>query len=342
MGHMTHVLRILVLLAVSAATFLATTMPSAGEQPFVRSVGPIAITVGDLDRSVAFYTGVLDFRKIGESDVAGTAYERLEGISGLRIRSARLALGDEHIELQEYLVPKGRPFPKDSRSNDRWFQHIAIITSDMDAAYARLRSNHVRSASSEPQLLPDWNRNAAGIRAFYFRDPDGHYLEILQFPPDKGAARWHAARGRMFLGIDHTAIVVRDTEASLRFYRDGLGLRVAGKSENFGREQEHLNNVLGAHLRITTLRAAAGPGIELLQYLAPQDRRPAPRDERANDLLSWQTNVLVRDFSGALSTIRGSGGSLVSFAPVELPEGSTNKGVVVRDPDGHGIELLAP
>jgi catechol 2,3-dioxygenase-like lactoylglutathione lyase family enzyme len=69
----------------------------------------------------------------------------------------------------------------------------------------------------------------------------------------------------MFLGIDHTAIVVGNTDASLSFYRDMLGLRVAGESENYGTEQEHLNNVFGAQLRITSLRAAAGPGIELLE-----------------------------------------------------------------------------
>src|SRR5207248_3789279 len=79
---------------------------------------------------------------------------------------------------------------------------------------------------------------------------------------------------RLFLGIDHTAIVVSDTEASLRFYRDALGLRVPGGSENWGAEQERLNDVTGAHLRITTLRAGSGPGIEFLEYLEPRGGRP--------------------------------------------------------------------
>ena len=70
--------------------------------------------------------------------------------------------------------------------------------------------------------------------------------------------------------------MVDDTEASLAFYRDALGFRVAGESLNFGTEQEHLNNVRGARLRITGLRAAAGPGIEFLEYLAPADGRPFP------------------------------------------------------------------
>ena len=137
------------------------------------------------------------------------------------MRVVRLRLGTESIELIEFLTPKGRPVPQDMRPNDRAFQHIAIIVSDMGKAYARLRQAGVEHASTGPQTLPEWNRNAAGISAFYFRDPDRHFLEILHFPPGKGLDRWHRA-DRLFLGIDHTAIVVDDTDRTLRFYRDGL------------------------------------------------------------------------------------------------------------------------
>jgi hypothetical protein len=95
-------------------------------------------------------------------------------------------------------------------------------------AYARLRQNKVEYASSGPQQLPYGNKNAAGISAFYFKDPDQHPLEILHFPRDKGLE----LGGKLFLGIDHSAIVVWDTDASVRFYRDLLGMHIAGKSEN--------------------------------------------------------------------------------------------------------------
>ena len=106
----------------------------------------------------------------------------------------------------------------------------------------------------------------------------------------------------LFLGIDHTAIVVDDTNASLRFYRDTLGLQVAGESENYDVEQEHLNNVFGARLRITRAsRAGTGPGIELLEYLAPRDGRPAPPDLQANDIAHWQTTAGHRRLDPLLS-----------------------------------------
>src|SRR5262249_47413192 len=100
--------------------------------PLVEQVGAIGMTVSDMDQSVDFYSRVLSFEKVSDVEVTGEDYERLQGVFGLRMRVVRMRLGEEFIELTEYLAPKGRPVPVDSRSNDRWFQHIAIITSDMD------------------------------------------------------------------------------------------------------------------------------------------------------------------------------------------------------------------
>jgi catechol 2,3-dioxygenase-like lactoylglutathione lyase family enzyme len=314
--------------------------PALAQQPVV-AVDAIGMTVADMDRSVAFYSKVCSFEKVSDVEVAGPDYERLQGVFGLRMRVVRMRLGEEFIELTEYLAPSGKPFPVESRSNDRWFQHIAMIVSDMDRAYAWLRQNKVRHLSSGPQRLPDWNKNAAGIQAFYFADPDGHPLEILQFPPDKGDPKWHRASDKLFLGIDHTAIVVGDTEASLKFYRDLLGMKVVGTSENYGTEQEHLNNVFGAHLRITSLRAAAGPGIEFLEYLSPRDGRPAPGDERATDLVHRQTRLIARDADATAQALTANKLPFVSAGVVALSDGTLGfrKGFLARDPDGHVVQV---
>jgi catechol 2,3-dioxygenase-like lactoylglutathione lyase family enzyme len=317
----------------------------AAAERLVRAVGPIGMTVGDMERSIAFYSRVLDFEKIFDVEVWGPDWERLQGIFGLRMRVVRMRLGEETLELTEYLTPRGRPVPADSRSHDRWFQHVAIIVSDMDRAYARLRAHRVEHASPAPQRLPDWNPSAGGIRAFYFKDPDGHPLEVLWFPPGKGDARWHRRDGRLFLGIDHTAIVVADTERSLACYRDTLGLRVVGTSENHGPEQERLNNVFAARLRITTLRTAAGPGIELLEYLAPRDGRPAPVDARANDLAHWQTALVTDDAEAVQRATRPGGCEMVSAGVVAAPEEPTlgfARALRLRDHDRHALQVLQP
>lgn len=311
--------------------------------PLVHSVAAVGVTVADMDRSVEFYSKVLSFEKVSDVEVAGEDYERLQGVFGLRMRVVRMRLGDEFIDLTEYLAPKGRPFPDDSRGNDRWFQHIAIITSDMDKAYAWLRANKVEHASTGPQRLPDWNKNAGGIKAFYFRDPDKHYLEILQFPEGKGNAKWHQGSDKLLLGIDHTAIVVSNTEASLKFYRDVLGLDIAGTSENYGVEQEHLNNVFGARLRITSMRAmGGGPGIEFLEYLAPRDGRTTPQDLRANDVVHWQTTLVVGDAGTVEQSLRAEKSRLVSPGTVMLGDQRIgfSRGLLALDPDGHVMQLI--
>ncbi|RJP34810.1 MAG: glyoxalase [Phycisphaerales bacterium] len=317
--------------------------PTAAQAAPIAAVAQIGITVSDLDRAVAFFTEVLTFEKVDESKASGDSLGELQGLPSPVARTARLKLGDDYLELTEYDAPKGRDFPRDSRSHDRWFQHVAIIVSDVDRAHARLMERGVQPASRNgPQRLPDWNRAAAGIKAFYFRDEDGHFLEILQFPSGKGDPKWHVPTDRLFLGIDHTAIVVADTEASLRFYRDLLGFQVVGGSENYGREQADLNNVPGAHLRITTLRAPAGPAIEFLEYLHPRDGRPYPADVRTNDLLHWQTTLVVRDASGVAEQLRHAGTRFVSPDVVEFsrPQSDFRKAVIVRDPDGHAMRIV--
>jgi catechol 2,3-dioxygenase-like lactoylglutathione lyase family enzyme len=319
-------------------------LTGAARADTIERVDSVAITVADLDRALAFYTGVLPFEKVAETEVAGEAYERLFGVFGLRARIARLRLGEQEIELIDYLAPEGRPIPIDSRSNDEWFQHIAIIVRDMDQAYAHLRRHNVQHASSGPQTLPDWNPNAGGIKAFYFKDPDGNHLEILQFPPDKGAARWHAPGDEVFLGIDHTAIVVRDTKLELGFFECALSLDIQGSSENHGIEQERLNNVFGARLLITSLGAAVGPAVEFLDYLSPATGRATPPDTQANDLWHWHVTMMTPDIAALETRLRAAGARFVSLGIVEMPEDALGLGraLLALSPSGHAILAFQP
>jgi MIP family channel proteins len=335
------------LVFLAAATPAVVAQPVGGPGPEagrVREVGAIGLTVSDMERSVAFYRDILGFEKTSDTEVAGPAYERLTGLPGARARVVSMRLGAERIELTEFLAPRGRAAPADSRSNDAWFQHVAIITNDIEQGYLWLRRHDVQQVSPGPQRLPDWNPKAGGITAFYFRDPDGHPLELLEFPPDKGEARWRRPSDRIFLGIDHTAIVVTDTEASLRFYRDILGLRVAGESLNWGPEQARLNDVVGARLRITTLRAASGPGVELLEYLSPRTGRPAPADPAVSDLVHWHTTVIPADPAATATRLRAGGAVFVSPGVVGLPDRALGfgAGFLARDPDGHALRVAGP
>jgi catechol 2,3-dioxygenase-like lactoylglutathione lyase family enzyme len=336
----------MIVLVLIAGALEIISAADSGAATGVTKVSAVQVTVGDIDRAVAFFTNVLEFRRVSEVEVAGPEYEHLKGVFGIRMRVATLALGDERLQLVQFLVPRGRPFPFDSRANDRWFQHIAIVVSDMDRAYARLREDRVEYASTSPQTLPRWNPNAGGIRAFYFRDPDGHFLELIQFPPGKADPKWQRSNGHLFLGIDHTAIVVANTRASILFYQ-GFGFHVAGTSNNYGTEQEHLNNIFGAHLRITSLRSQSGPGIELLEYLTPRDGRPVPTDLRRTDLAWWQIILLTGN-----GITRSGGWDPRAFAEsgefesnyVVLPGNQLGftRALIISDPDEHHVELTQP
>jgi catechol 2,3-dioxygenase-like lactoylglutathione lyase family enzyme len=288
------------------AALVGAASPNSGAA--VPRVGGVVIVVGDLDLERRFYTQALDFKDLGESTTG-------------RSRTDTLALGNERVELLSYGAT-GAAIPATARSSDRDFQHIAIIVSDMPRAWARVSRFDVRRVSVAPQTLPRWNPNAGGIAAVYFRDPEGHPLELLHFPAGKGASQWHAA-SPLFLGIDHTAIAVTNTTASTKFY-EALGLTVRGHSNNYGIEQQRLSGVAGAHVMITAVRFDSAPGVEFLEYLNSVPKQPE-ESVRLSDLVATRTLIVETNASALCKTMRA-----VLRA---------SRSCIVRDPDGHLVEI---
>ena len=109
-------------------------------------------------------------------------------------------------------------------------QHLALVVDDMHSAYGRLRGI-TRISQEGPQLLPS---SSGGVQAFKFGGPDGHSLELLQFPDGKTPGVWRDRRrlnGQIGLGIDHLAISVADAAASAAFYQ-ALGLGAGERALN--------------------------------------------------------------------------------------------------------------
>ena len=272
-------------------------------------------TVSNGEKLSSFYTDVLEFKRV----------EATKAQDGIVIT---LRLGEETLLL--YAPDKiGRPIPADMTSNDLGFQHLAIVVSDIDAAYQRLLDHGVTIVSSGPQTLPDSNYDAAQTRALYFRDPDGHFLELIEFPSNKGEPKWHDAE-TLFLGIDHSAIAVRDTKESRDFYRDRLGLTNEGDSLNYGIEQERLSGVAGAQVEITSFKGAKGPGIELLQYKKPGIHETDLIDVKPNDLLHWQINLQGTPKPAGSGDIRDPNGHALSVNPIRISSQLTIAGEALR------------
>src|SRR5436309_306930 len=148
-------------------------------------------------------------------------------------------------------------------------------------------------------------------------------VAVLQFPAGRGDARWQRPSESVYLGIDHTGIVVESTERSLAFYRDALGLQVVAASQDPAPAPERSTGAPGGRRRITTIRASEGPEIELVQYLGPGDGRRDPPNTPSTDRARWQTLLVAADADAAAAKL------------------GIRRGLTAVDPDGHEVQLRA-
>jgi len=322
------------------------------QTPQIHSIG---FTCADADAAARFFASTLGFTRGESLLVEAGPYAELVGLPGSRLKLVRLHLGDEILELTEVLslgegLRPGRPIPADSRSCDLWSQHICIVVSDPEAASASARQaiaeGSLVGVSSAPQTLPEWNTAAAGIQAFKFRDPEGHNLELLQFPPDKGDRRWHGTppASAPFLGIDHSALSVADTPGSCRFYDALLGLKLGGDGVNSGPTQDGLDGLEDTRVRITGHRCPSGAGVECLNYQPPNSGRPRPADQGAQDLAHWQIRLRVADLDRIAATAEAYGGQPLHGGVIALGDQAalvgSERALQLADPDGHQLQLV--
>ena len=302
----------------------------------VQKIRAISSTVSDVKRSLEFYIKAFSFKLVSDLTLDGSYYSQLEGIQPTPIRIVTLQLGSEQIELREYLDMTEKPIPTDSQSNDLWFQHLAIVVRNIDRAYKHIQSFDLKAISSGLQTLQN------GIRAFKFKDPDGHDLEIIWFPPDQSKNKWQQNTEELFFGIDHSAITVADTEQSLKFYRDLLGMEVEESNINSGEIQAHLDGLSKAEVRVTSLRPhQGGIGIELLDYIKPGTGRPFPNDWQSYDLATMQVQPVVENLEAAVNTLRENGTEIISPHVVQFPDSYPyRKACSIKDPNRHIMTLI--
>lgn len=282
----------------------------------IKRLACFGLTTSDAERLSVFYRQAMGFRLLAAERRFGPDFERLTGLEG-GADSLTLGLGDEVVELLRFDRP-GRPYPGAARSSDLCFQHFAIVVTDIQLAHQRLCSVGGWSAISTngPQKLP---LSSGGVTAFKFRDPDGHPLELIEFPAGKSPERWRTqSKVDLFLGIDHSGISVSDSERSIAFY-EALGLRAAARTLNTGLEQDRLDAVIDALVEVSALEPTlATPHVELLCYQSAG--RGVDIVLRSNDIAATR---LVFEADGSSS------------------EDATNSQALL-DPDGHHLVILAP
>jgi catechol 2,3-dioxygenase-like lactoylglutathione lyase family enzyme len=141
------------------------------------------------------------------------------------------------------------------------------------------------------------------------------------------------------MSADHTGITVTNLERSLAFWRDVLGFELSHTAHQKGELAKEITGVEGAEIKLAVLRAPGAHKIELLEYLAPADRKRAHL--RPCDVGSIHVALLVDDLSAALDRIAVSGWRTVGQPQILTKGPNAGKRVVyVRDPDGTTIELM--
>ena len=226
-----------------------------------------------------------------------------------------LSLGANRLEIAGC---DGQPYPAFVPGWSPLFQHFAMTTTDMAGAMARLGrvAGWTPISRGGPQRLP---ASSDGVTAFKFRSPEGHPLELIAFPDEAVGAPPR---------IDHSAISVADTAASVAFYQS-LGLVVGSRSLNQGRKQDRLDGLDGALVEVTALDLPGGGAhVELLCYRGdyPRAGSPAAPDDVAATRMIWQGQGDLDRLAEAFAA------HVVGFDPMQ--------GVLLlRDPDGHLLQL---
>jgi catechol 2,3-dioxygenase-like lactoylglutathione lyase family enzyme len=279
-----------------------------------RRIAGFGLTSPDAGRLTAFYATAFGAWHVLSEHLSGARFERQMGVRGGALRHI-LQLGREAVDILQFDTP-GQPYPRPLFPDDTAFQHFALVVSDMDLALARLQGapGWTPISSGGPQRLP---QRSGGVTAFKFQDPDGHPLELLAFPQQAVPPNWkeRSACG-IFLGIDHSAISVRNTAISTAFYQS-LGFTVTAQTFNHGVEQANLDGVASPLVEVTALSLPAStPHLELLCYRS--EVRPPRQVLSSNDVAATRITLAAEGLKNDVDT-----------APP-----------LVVDPDGHHLLLV--
>jgi len=141
------------------------------------------------------------------------------------------------------------------------------------------------------------------------------------------------------IAADHTGITVSNLEQSLAFWQNVLGFEFSHRAHQTAELASEITGVAGAEISIAVVKAPGGHKIELLEYLAPPDRKHV--DLRPCDVGSVHVALTVDNLDAVLSAIAASGWKAAG-KPQTLQSGpNAGKRVVyVRDPDGTTIEFM--
>jgi len=136
-------------------------------------------SVGDMDRSLAFYRDLLGLEVLLDTEMSGEMLEREVALEGARLRLVELGTGGETmLELLQYHSPPSRD-GEELRPCDVGAHHVALTVEDIQSDYERLSDAGVEFTCPPQEVDAGY---FAGHRTVYCYDPDHMIVELWQVP----------------------------------------------------------------------------------------------------------------------------------------------------------------
>jgi len=313
--------------------------PSAnGQEGLVVGMGNFfSPIVSDLDKAIAFYRdGIgLDIMGTPANAEQNPALRNMFGLPDAQLRwmVGRPPAMRTGVEIVEIKKADGKPLER--RMQDPGAFTLILIVRELDPIVARLRMMGVAvmTTGGAPVDVPFGGRG----RGIVVKDPDGHFVEIVQTPPGEAAAP-----GAPNITAVRVRLTVEDAGQTMRIYQQ-LGL--PGTMNVMFESSAPVLKMFGlkndVQYRVATMDVPNGPKLEFIDFKGV-DRRTV----RANiqDPGSTRMQLQVRDVAAAIEVLKAAGGAVVSTGggTIDLPGrgGATTKVAIVRDPNNLFLVLI--
>jgi len=296
--------------------------------------------VGDLDKAIEFYRDGIGFETPGPPGDAG-ANAALRDMFGLPDAQIRWMIGRAPgiaggVEIVEIAAANGKPLAR--RMQDSGAFTLLVLVRDIDSVAARLKKlgAPVLTVGGAPALVPMGAGSQA--RMLMVRDPDGHFVEIVQ-PPTMPATAAPATANIVEVRV---RLTVDDVPSAIDLYQNALGLELVSRSEFVDNAAVAAAfGMPGAQFRFGMLRVpTSGLTFEVIDFKGVE--RSAVRGN-LQDPGSTRIQMRVRDVDEAIAAFAKVGGQVVSTGgvPLELPAGPNKlKVAIVREPDNLFVVLI--
>lgn len=224
----------------------------------IAGLSHVGLTVSEMDNSLGFYQRVLGCRMLNDSERKGDWIDKITGIPGFHTRTVYLAVTPyKHLEFFQFYNPKSLPPDKEADSQ------VGIRYCAFAGEKIRSLSN-LQDDSKQQRSVEQTSDFEQGInqrhRVKALKDPDGLSLRVIEFEneetriPDASVPR-----------LLYPALVVKDLESSLRFYRDSLGLEIDGQGDPLTEKRTVTPREPGGQCRWAVLRGQGGPCLKLVE-----------------------------------------------------------------------------